>query len=114
MVNGRGCAFVSSTLACCRRSCRLGIATGAGSLVWDQVLVEQAGDAGYACRGQFLRCGVRPAGPHDHRRGPGIQANQVECLSGRPERLPGEDEVVDQVDWRARWQALVGEPRRRR
>jgi hypothetical protein len=36
-------------------------------------------------------------GPQDRRRGPGIETDKAEGLAGRAERLPGEDQVIDQV-----------------
>jgi hypothetical protein len=72
--------------------------------------VGQASDFGQACCRQLLHRGIRPVGPHDRRRGPGIEADSAESLAGRAQRLPGEDQVIDQVNWRAGRQSLSGEP----
>jgi hypothetical protein len=79
-------------------------------LVWDLALVGQASDFGQACCRQLLHRGIRPVGPHDRRRGPGIEADSAESLAGRAQRLPREDQVIDLVNWRAGRQSLSGEP----
>ena len=70
----------------------------------------EAGDLGHARCGQILHRGVRSIGPQDRRRGRGVEPGQAEGLARRAERLPGEDQVIDQVDGRAGRQPLAREP----
>ena len=72
--------------------------------------MDQASDLGDACCGQLVLREVRAIGPEDCRCGCAIEANKVEGLPCREQRMTGKHQIINQVDGCAGRQPFAGEP----